>query len=408
MSSNSLCREELSLGAELVITTGFSAMTKEEDTMRDLFYTDEAPEEMKENLYNLKTIDEAPEMSSLAKSSFVKDKLLFAEAHSNPRSREEVLAYTLWLESIFPRTENVVVAGGIIFFLLYDAPFGDIDLFLFGLTEEEADAKLQEILSLVEYTSIVRTENAVTVHNRKTGIRVQVILRIYRTLSEILHGFDVDSCCLGYYEGQIYSTKRCLEALKFGMNVVNFERLSPSYEYRLAKYATRGMSVYVPSYDRKKVDIKLLELDVANRGRINKRYVTGLSVLLFFNAKFEKNYTVDRYIPLVSDYDYVKKKYGCAIEGIVGVKTSLRISNVFAGRKVAYIKALKEDTKDVLRFPYSQQFLKFEESENMKLQWIVPASLLWKTVNPGEQMTGTFHSIVLENRNRWYHGVYYY
>lgn len=408
MSFESLCEEELSLGAELVITTGFSTMTKEEDIMRELFYTDEAPEEMKENLYNLETIDEAPKVSSLAKSSFVKDKLLFSGANLNPRSREEVLEEILWLESIVPRTENVLVAGGIVFFLLYNAPFGDIDLFLFGLAEEEANYKLQEILSLVEYTSIVRTENAVTLHNEKTGIRVQVILRLYQTLSEVLHGFDVDSCCLGYYEGQIYSTKRCLESLKFGMNVVNFERLSPSYEYRLAKYATKGMSVYVPSYDRKKVDAKLLEQHIAKRGRINKKYVAGLSVLLFFNAKFEKNHSVESSLRIVSDYDYTKKKYGCSIKDITGVETSLRISNIFVGRKVMYIKAGKEDTVNVLSFPYSEQLLEFERLNETKIEWGVPTSLTWKITNPGEQLTGTFHSIVLENRDRWYNGVYYY
>lgn len=193
MSFETLCEEELSLGAELVITTGFSAMTKKEDIMRNLFYTDNASEEMKENLYKLKIVDKAPEVSVNARSPFIKDKLLFSEAHLNSRSKEEIQGYSLWLESIFPRTENVLVAGGSVFFLLYDAPFGDVDLFLFGLTEEEADKKLREIISLVEYTSIARTENAVTLHNEKTGIRVQIILRLYRTVSEILHGFDVDS-----------------------------------------------------------------------------------------------------------------------------------------------------------------------------------------------------------------------
>lgn len=197
-----------------------------------------------------------------------------------------------------------------------------------------------------------------------------------------------------------------MESLKFGMNVVNFERLSPSYEYRLAKYATKGMSVYVPSYDRKRVDTKLLEQHIAKRGRINKKYVAGLSVLLFFNAKFEKNHSVENSLSLVSDYDYTKKKYGYSIENIVGVETSLRISNVFKGRKIMYIKACKEHTEDVLNFPYLEQLS--EKLNEMKFEWGVPTSLSWKITNPGEQMTGTFHSIVLENRDRWYSGVYYY
>ena len=31
----------------------------------------------------------------------------------------------------------------------------------------------------------------------------------------------------------------------------------------------------------------------------------------------------------------------------------------------------------------------------------------WKTTNPGEQMTNSFHAIVLEDRSVWYSGTYY-
>jgi len=36
-----------------------------------------------------------------------------------------------------------------------------------------------------------------------------------------------------------------------------------------------------------------------------------------------------------------------------------------------------------------------------------PARLEWKVTNPGEQMTGTFHRIVLDDNKKWYESKYY-
>ena len=41
--------------------------------------------------------------------------------------------------------------------------------------------------------------------------------------------------------------------------MVDMTRRSPSYEMRLAKYATRGFSVLVPTFDRRRVDPQLFE-----------------------------------------------------------------------------------------------------------------------------------------------------
>ena len=40
-------------------------------------------------------------------------------------------------------------------------------------------------------------------------------------------------------------------------------------------------------------------------------------------------------------------------------------------------------------------------------RWDFPQHLTFKTINPGEQMTGTFHTIVLEDHSVWWNGLFY-
>jgi hypothetical protein len=44
---------------------------------------------------------------------------------------------------------------------------------------------------------------------------------------------------------------------------------------------------------------------------------------------------------------------------------------------------------------------------NQTARWLLPKKIEFKVTNPGEQMTGTFHHIVLSDLSVWYHGQYY-
>ena len=107
---------------------------------------------------------------------------------------------------------------------------------------------------------LIRTKNAITVSINDNKTReYQIVLRIYKSMSEVLHGFDVDSCCIGYDGENIWTTQRSMYSFIKGYNTFNFDRLSPSYEIRLIKYATRGMKIYVPGLDKNKVNVEELE-----------------------------------------------------------------------------------------------------------------------------------------------------
>lgn len=101
------------------------------------------------------------------------------------------------------------------------------------------------------------------------SLTVQVVLRLYDSPAEVLLGFDVDCACLGFDGTAVWALPRCLRALKTGVNVLNPLHAwpnRPAYEYRLAKYASRGFAVGVPGLDERRVD--WLDLNRAKLGEL--------------------------------------------------------------------------------------------------------------------------------------------
>ncbi|KAF7193362.1 hypothetical protein HII31_05341 [Pseudocercospora fuligena] len=144
------------------------------------------------------------------------------------------------------------------------APASDVDLFLYGLTEAQATEKIKQIEKnirdaiLVE-TTTVRTKNAITIASQYPTRHVQIVLRIYKSIPEILTGFDVDCSCAAYDGKQVYLSPRALAAYMTQINSLDLTRRSPSYENRLSKYAHRGFEVYWPNLDRSKIDPTIYE-----------------------------------------------------------------------------------------------------------------------------------------------------
>lgn len=84
----------------------------------------------------------------------------------------------------------------------------------------------------------------------------------------------MDSCCLGFDGDTFWATDRALHALETKSNKVNFDRLSPSYEYRLAKYGTKGFACDIPNFDKSKVvDLSLeTKKEVIQEVQISARF----------------------------------------------------------------------------------------------------------------------------------------
>lgn len=144
------------------------------------------------------------------------------------------------------------------------APASDVDLFLYGLTEEQAIEKIKQIEqrvrdSILTETTTIRTKNAITIASQYPTRHIQIVLRIYRSVSEILTGFDVDCSCSAYDGKQVYSSPRAIASYITQVNTIDLTRRSPSYENRLSKYSHRGFEVYWPLLDRSLIDPTIFE-----------------------------------------------------------------------------------------------------------------------------------------------------
>ncbi|KAF7313210.1 CFIA complex component [Mycena kentingensis (nom. inval.)] len=166
--------------------------------------------------------------------------------------------------------DNIVVAGGSVLACLeplpdwadskhnmrrhyhHDAfPTSDIDVFLYGLSPQQAEAKIDAIYKVVRDSgpgdiACVRTKHTVTIYRAHPLRVIQIVLRLYASPAEVLAGFDVAASCCGYDGNRVYATPRAIVAMMQQSNSVDLERRSPSYENRLGKYAWRGYEVFVP------------------------------------------------------------------------------------------------------------------------------------------------------------------
>lgn len=143
-------------------------------------------------------------------------------------------------------------------------PASDVDLFIYGLTEEQATEKIKQIEtrvrdSILTETTTVRTKNAITICSQYPTRHIQIVLRIYKNVSEILTGFDIDCSGAAYDGNQVYCTPRALQSYITQINHIDLSRRSPSYENRLSKYSHRGFEVYWPDLDRSRIDPTIFE-----------------------------------------------------------------------------------------------------------------------------------------------------
>ncbi|ESZ92311.1 hypothetical protein SBOR_7302 [Sclerotinia borealis F-4128] len=144
------------------------------------------------------------------------------------------------------------------------APASDVDLFLYGLTEAEGLEKIKQIETnikdaILHETTTIRTKNAITIASQHPTRHVQIVLRLYDSISQIITGFDVDCSCAAYDGKQVYMSPRAVGSFITQCNTVDLTRRSPSYENRLSKYSHRGFEVHWPMLDRSRIDPTIFE-----------------------------------------------------------------------------------------------------------------------------------------------------
>ncbi|KAI9199230.1 uncharacterized protein BJ171DRAFT_445672 [Polychytrium aggregatum] len=160
-------------------------------------------------------------------------------------------------------------------------PSSDLDLFIYGLDEDQAKQKMMAIynalLDVIPFeVTVFRSPHAVTLVSQYPYRHIQIVLRLYRSPAEILMGFDVDCCGVGFDGQNVYATRRAHLAISSKVNCVDMSRRSTSYEVRLAKYAERGYEIAVPQLQRDRIDPQVYERSFEK--------VQGLARLLLFES----------------------------------------------------------------------------------------------------------------------------
>lgn len=193
-------------------------------------------------------------------------------------------------------TSNVFVAGGLCLGILCGKEESeeylnsDIDLFIHGVGVEEADLIVERVIQTIfdnhvkssslkdtldDGMIVVRTTNSVTLSFGWPFRNIQIVLRIYQSPAEILLGFDVDCCSVGFDFERVWATPRAIRSIKKRYNLVNPTRRSTSYELRLLKYSKRGFGVMVPHLDGRRIDSNLYQKSFQS--------VQGLARLLLYD-----------------------------------------------------------------------------------------------------------------------------
>lgn len=194
------------------------------------------------------------------------------------------------------------------------------------------------------------------------GLRLQIIKRLYISPSECIHGFDIDtSCVLLDKNYNIFCTKRFYNAILNGYNVVNFEKMSPSYEYRLFKNFKRGIAIWIPFINVVK---DVLTLSQATLTELKNKDIK-ISGLLRLDILFRR----ELYFLLKREHLSNYKRLG--LDHTYSLKYS-----------------------DYNMSPDSVKYI-----ENGKIDHI---EYSFKEINPSEQISNTFHKTVIDKYSTWY------
>jgi len=259
---------------------------------------------------------------------------------------------------------------------------------------------------------------------------VQIILRLYKSPAEVLFGFDIDSCTVGYDGQRVWMMERGRRALTKGYNLVNMSRRSLTYEVRLFKYSKRGFCTAVPNLDKSRVDPALFQK--------NLREVQGLAKLLLYDYRAQNMPAVVGKAKRgengedLSDYSELNIPWGPGwyTASIVALLNQKDKSQFFARRNIEakdqssaeqgpkkhkhiFITGIDEAIGGSSSFwcKVCQRRLYLDDSDETGK--FVKRPIEWVKRNPAYQdydngfrrslMTGSFHPVVDEN---WEKGVY--
>ena len=289
----------------------------------------------------------------------------------------------------------------------------------------------------IEHIAVLRTKNTIETtgwYDRILGSKkFQIILRLYKSPSEIVHGFDVD--CVGIlYDGEkLWATKRALYAMEHKINHFDPCRSSPSYAYRLSKYQARGFSMYLPHLDTslvngdkvqemlRKIEDIYFQMDLYDEDHyheniegnvISDPYETLMRAAEFFKEK--KDISIGEFSEYIDKIDNIRKvsnKYGSMIRWIIGKESGSNMREIIPCDPVSILilsSIYGIHTSLWSQSDYNPNWkndLRNKRDNNISISDII-TNLVWKEQNPMEQVTSTFYPTPIDGEESsmydWY------
>jgi len=137
---------------------------------------------------------------------------------------------------------SICAAGGCIYKAIYGiGKPTDVDLFFYGLSHEDAQQQLAEIVSYfknINYDILYGTycTTISLLHSDGKYEEYQLIHRLYPTADSIIGGFDLGSCAALYNGKNILATPLGHFCITNQVNLFDTTRRSTTYEERIKKY----------------------------------------------------------------------------------------------------------------------------------------------------------------------------
>jgi len=131
----------------------------------------------------------------------------------------------------------------------------DFDLFMHGGTTEERDIVIDKIINILyeefNILYIHQVNGVITIETTKDTkdeipFKVQIILRDYFSISEILHSFDIPCCAVAWDGTTTYMTAFSQWSNLNKIIVVMPKYRSHTYELRIMKYFNKGYALLLP------------------------------------------------------------------------------------------------------------------------------------------------------------------
>lgn len=211
-----------------------------------------------------------------------------------------------WLNKLCMK--NLAIAGGFCKSLIFDEKVNDIDLYMYGLNDDNEyserlgklvddltkiiSEKYEKVVALQAYKKefnvyeLIYFENIKDLQKQNFELqdltqmkyitKIQIIMKKHNEMKEIFNYFDLDSSCVIWNGTELYFNDRSYIAYKYLINIPRIDKFyTDIYDLRLLKYYNSGFRIILPRMTEEQIEKKLSDENTFVIGK-SKFYVSGI------------------------------------------------------------------------------------------------------------------------------------